>query len=117
MPDAVQPGLGGWKETATAIEAEAAAGFVAGFGGVGFVPKATGDFFVVLIEAFAVVGVFASANGKALTLLHFEPPIGIGQGLAGGADEVSLAVSEDGFALFEVAQASGRDDRRRQALG
>ena len=66
---------------------------------------------MALVEGLAVVGVETEADGVAVAAQDFAEPVGVGEGLAGEADDVGGAVGEDGFGLFEVMNAAGGDDR------
>ena len=64
-----------------------------------------------LIEGFAIVRVSAAAHFLAPANFHFAKPIGIGQGLAGHADDVRIAILQDCFGLIEGGNAARRDHR------
>src|SRR5690606_31087503 len=59
------------------------------------IPQLAGDLFVPGIERFAVIGELAAADLGAASEPHLQPPVGIGEALAGGGDDVGLLLAED----------------------
>src|SRR2546425_3244620 len=74
------------------------------------VPQLAGHLLVLLVEPLAVVGELAAPHEVAIAEADLPEPVGIGQRLAGGADEVRVAALEDGFRLLERPDAAAGDD-------
>src|ERR1700691_3872819 len=79
------------------------------------VPQLTGDLLVFLVEAFAIIGVFADPYLIAQAETDFVKPIGIGQRLARRGDDVAHAARQIVFRHFEVMDAGGTNQRRLAA--
>src|SRR5690349_10374512 len=79
------------------------------------IPELARDGPVPLIERLAVVGVDAAAHLAAAAEAQLQEPVGIGQRLPGGADEVGVAGREDRLGLRERADPARDDDRRAEA--
>ena len=62
---------------------------------------------MLLVQAFAVIGVFAQAHLVAQAQRGFQGPIGIGQALAGGAHDVAVAALEHGLGHVKVVHPTG----------
>src|SRR5687767_2570059 len=75
------------------------------------IPELARDLLVHLVEALAVVGEAAPPHGVTLTAPHLEEPVGVGERLPGGGDDVRGAGGEDLFRLVERGDATGHDDR------
>src|SRR5581483_2337300 len=101
----------GWGEAAFAVGGEFHAGGVEGFA----VPELAGDLAVALVEGLAVVGVEAEADLIAVAAGDFPEPVGVGEGLAGKADNVGGDTREDGLRLLEIVDATGCNDWRGEA--
>src|SRR5207248_10353349 len=70
------------------------------------VPELARHLLVLLIQALAVVGELAAPHEGTVAEADLSEPVGIGQRLARGADEVGLAAVEDAFRLLEGADAA-----------
>src|SRR5207253_9844551 len=70
---------------------------------------------VLLVQALAVVGELAAPHEGAVAEADLPEPVGVGQRLARGADEVGLAALEDALRLLEGADAAAGDDGRVEA--
>src|ERR1700733_1757283 len=71
------------------------------------VPQLAGDLLVFLVEAFAIIGVFADPHLIAQAETDFVKPIGIGQRLERRGDDVAHAARQIVFRHFEVVNATG----------
>src|SRR6266404_5623265 len=65
------------------------------------VPELARHLLVLLVQALAVVGELAAPHEGAVAEADLPEPVGIGQRLARGADEVGLAALEDALRLLE----------------
>ena len=70
---------------------------------------------MLLVQALAIVGVLAQANLVTAAEPGLEGPVGVGQGLAGGADDVAVAGSQHVLGGLEVVHAAGAHHGRVQA--
>src|SRR5215207_6154362 len=61
------------------------------------IPELTRDLLVRLVERLAVVGVGAAAHLRAAPRERLQEPVGVGERLAGGADDVSVAAPQHLF--------------------
>ena len=99
---------GGAAEAPLAVAGEADPGVVE----LHAIPELAGDLLVVLVERLAVVGELAAAHEVAVAQPDLAEPVGIGQRLARGGDEVGLALGQDRLGLLEGADATARHHRR-----
>src|ERR1700722_7529537 len=81
------------------------------------VPELAGDLFVLLIQPFAIIGEFAGPYSGAEAERGFQEPIGIGERLARGADDVAYAAPQHVLGHFEIVHAARADDRRLEPDG
>src|SRR5262245_48325740 len=76
------------------------------------VPQLTGDGFVFLVQAFAIVVVRADADRSTLAAGELEKPVGIGERLARRADDVAGALGQQALGRLKIVDAAGANDRR-----
>src|SRR5919205_240816 len=101
------------QEAAAAVACERDAGLVEALA----IPELAGDLLVRLVERLAVVGVVAAAHLGAPARQRLEEPVGVGQRLARGADDVRVAAPQKLLGQLERADAARGDDRRPKPLG
>ena len=78
------------------------------------IPQLASNRPVRLVESFAVVCVCAAPHLIASPEFHFQKPIGIGERLPRQSDNVSLALSQNRFGLFERRYSACCHHRRRK---
>src|SRR5690606_16708242 len=81
------------------------------------IPELAGHFLVLLVEALAVVRVDAAPHRAAVAELDLEPPIGVGERLPRGGDDVAGTLAQRALGEVERADAARRDDRRLESRG
>ncbi len=81
------------------------------------VPELAGDLPVAAVETFAVICEGAAADLLSPALLHLEEPVGVGEALAGGGDEIGLSHLQDVLGLAEAANTPGGDDASLRIYG
>ena len=78
---------------------------------IGPVPQLASHLFVLSIQAFTVVGVFADSDLVATPGSEFKKPIRVRQRLAGQSDHVRGAGFEQALRLLKVVNPPGDDNR------
>src|SRR5829696_4726757 len=94
------------QEAAAAVRAERDAGLPQPL----TIPELTRDLLVRLVERFAVVGVGAAAHLRAAPRERLQKPVGVGERLAGGADDVRVAAPQNLLGQLERADAARGHD-------
>ena len=75
------------------------------------VPELAGNLFVFLIESLAIIREFTYAYFRPPSELNLTEPIGVGQALPRGSDDVGITALEGVFRPIEAAHPANQDNR------